>query len=103
MIDKDEQRLHRHLDRFERKLPETIARWIAWLRRPAARVIRIPIGVLLIIGGIFSFLPVLGLWMLPLGVLLLAVDVSPLRRPTGRAAVRGQRLWAKWRRRRAGQ
>jgi hypothetical protein len=33
-----------------------------------------------IIGGIFSFLPVLGVWMLPLGILLIAVDVAYVRR-----------------------
>jgi hypothetical protein len=33
---------------------------------------RIPLAILLIFGGIFSFLPVLGLWMLPLGLVLFA-------------------------------
>ena len=36
---------------------------------------------LLIFGGIFSFLPVLGLWMLPLGLLLFAQDVPVLQKP----------------------
>jgi hypothetical protein len=35
---------------------------------------------LLILGGIFSVLPVLGIWMLPLGLILLAEDVPVLRR-----------------------
>jgi hypothetical protein len=35
--------------------------------------------MLLICGGLLSFLPVLGLWMLPLGLLLLAEDVPPLK------------------------
>ena len=46
-------------------------------------------------GGVFSFLPVLGLWMLPLGLLVLAVDIPPLRRPVGDAIVRLQRTIAR--------
>ena len=38
-------------------------------------------GVLLICGGLFSFLPILGLWMLPLGLGLLADDVPRPRYP----------------------
>ena len=37
-------------------------------------------SILLILGGIFSFLPVLGLWMLPLGLLLIAQDVPLLQK-----------------------
>ncbi len=36
-------------------------------------------GVLLIFGGILGFLPVLGFWMIPLGLALLATDIPPLR------------------------
>ncbi|WP_259400492.1 hypothetical protein [Roseovarius sp. SCSIO 43702] len=42
--------------------------------------LRFLMGVLLIIGGILSFLPVLGLWMLPLGVAVAALDVKPVMR-----------------------
>lgn len=54
------------------------------LRQPSARWLRIPAGLLLIVGGIFFILPVLGLWMLPLGIVLLAEDIPPLRRGTDR-------------------
>jgi hypothetical protein len=54
---------------------------VAWLRRPSSRYVRIPLAIVLIFGGIFSFLPVLGLWMLPLGLLLFAQDVPFLQRP----------------------
>jgi hypothetical protein len=59
-------------------------RVIQWLRRPSSRWARIPAGVLFVIGGVFSILPVLGLWMLPVGMVLLAEDVPPLRRLTDR-------------------
>jgi hypothetical protein len=62
------------------------------LRHPDARWIRIPVGLLAVIGGIFSFLPVLGIWMLPLGLLLLAYDIPFLRKPVGRFTI-----WAAWR------
>ncbi|HVH03445.1 MAG TPA: hypothetical protein VM891_10960 [Amaricoccus sp.] len=45
------------------------------------RLVRLPIAFLFLVGGMFSFLPIFGVWMLPLGLMLLAVDV-PLIRPT---------------------
>lgn len=100
MADRKDARLNRLFDRLERRFPGGPARMMAWLRRPSARMIRIPIGVLLILGGIFSILPVLGLWMLPLGLLLLAIDLPFLQGPVGSAIVWGQRKWATWRRNR---
>lgn len=40
---------------------------------------RIAIGLLLVIGGFLGFLPVLGFWMIPLGVAVLAYDVPIVR------------------------
>jgi hypothetical protein len=37
------------------------------------------------LGGVFAILPVLGLWMLPVGLVLLAEDMPALRRMTDRA------------------
>jgi len=42
--------------------------------------VRILIGVLLVIGGTLGFLPVLGFWMIPLGVLVLSIDLPLARR-----------------------
>jgi hypothetical protein len=44
---------------------------------PGTRVIA---GVLLMGGGVLGFLPILGFWMFPLGVLVAALDIPPLRR-----------------------
>ena len=66
--------------RLIQRLPRGFQPKVRWLRRPSARLARIAAGVLLILGGLLFFLPILGLWMLPLGLLLLAEDVKPLRR-----------------------
>lgn len=49
------------------------------LRAPRFRWVRIPLGVILVIASVLWVLPVFGLWMLPLGLLLLAVDLPALR------------------------
>jgi hypothetical protein len=41
---------------------------------------RFAAGVLLMIGGLLGFLPILGFWMLPLGIAIAALDVVPLWR-----------------------
>lgn len=95
---KEERLLHRRLDRAERFLPGFLADWVAHLRRPSASWLRVPLGILFIVGGVFSFLPVFGLWMLPLGLVLLALDFALLRRPTAMMIVRGERGWSRLRR-----
>lgn len=100
MTSKHAQRLNRLFDKLERNIPSAAGGWLARLRRPEARWIRIPLGVLLVLGGIFSFLPVLGIWMLPLGLLLLAVDLIFLQSPVNLAILRGTRYWTVWRRKR---
>jgi hypothetical protein len=61
------------------RLPQRIGGAVSHLLRPKSRWIRIPTGVLLIGGGLLAFLPVLGMWMLPVGVALLSEDVPALR------------------------
>lgn len=97
MDSKSNRRIHRQFDRIQRKVPFS-ARLLDWLRRPGARLVRVPLGILLMLGGIFSFLPVLGIWMLPLGLMLLALDIALLRAPVNFALVRGSRKWSTWQR-----
>ncbi|MGQ9368559.1 hypothetical protein [Azospirillum sp. ST 5-10] len=101
---KADRMIDRRFDRAERHLPEIFRAWLAHLRKPSASWIRIPVGVLMMVGGLFSFLPVLGLWMLPLGLLLLALDVALLKRPAAVMVVVGERRWRRlaswWRQRR---
>lgn len=69
----------RELELLINRLPANIRQPIVWLRRPRSRWVRIPAGVLLIVGGCLGFLPILGLWMFPLGLALLAEDLPILR------------------------
>jgi hypothetical protein len=64
---------------------------------PKSRILRVLLGAGLMLGGIFAFLPVLGLWMLPLGAAVLSIDLPPVRRGRrrvllwwGRSGARGQ-------------
>ncbi|NDW45323.1 hypothetical protein G0P99_10150 [Ruegeria sp. PrR005] len=50
------------------------------VRRNVPRGLRIVVGALLIVGGVFGFLPVLGFWMIPLGFMVAAMDVDLYRR-----------------------
>jgi hypothetical protein len=85
--------LDRHFAWFEEKLPPRPARFVAWLRKPSSMWVRIPLALLLILGGIFSILPVLGLWMLPVGLLLFAQDVPWLQPPLARMLGWVERKW----------
>ena len=57
------------------------------LELPRHRGVRTGIGALLILGGVLGFLPILGFWMIPLGLLVLASDSPSIRRFNRRAGV----------------
>jgi len=84
------KRLSRQFDLIRRTVPGT-GRFIDWLEADSARLVRFPIAILLILGGLLSFLPVLGIWMLPLGLMLLALDLPFLQGPVSGLLVRFRR------------
>jgi hypothetical protein len=47
---------------------------------PKSKPVRIGLGILLVACGFLGFLPVLGFWMIPLGLLVLSVDIPMVRR-----------------------
>ena len=61
-----------------------IGRMIGWVRGPRSRIMRIPVALFLIACGLLGFLPIVGFWMLPIGLALLAEDLPFLRRPARR-------------------
>ena len=86
----------RRLERLTARLPHGVQRAVRWLRRPEVRWLRIPAGVLLAVASLLSILPLFGLWMLPLGLVLLAEDVAPLRRGRDRLLAWAERRWPHW-------
>ena len=48
--------------------------------RAAPKAARIAVGVGLVSGGLFGFLPVLGFWMIPLGLAVIFIDVPWVKR-----------------------
>lgn len=60
---------------------------------PGSPVIRVILGILLVIGGILGFLPVLGFWMIPLGMVVLSVDLPSIRRLRRQIEVKALRWW----------
>lgn len=86
---------------LEREFPPWMASWMRWLRHPDSRWVRLPAVITLIIGGIFAILPFLGLWMLPLGLMLIAADVPFLQRPMACVTMWGADQLDRYRERRA--
>jgi hypothetical protein len=73
--------------------------WFEKLRHPERRWLRVPIGIALILGGTVGFLPVVGFWMIPLGLSLLALDF-PAAAKANRWIERKVRAGLVWARRR---
>jgi hypothetical protein len=61
---------------------------------PESKLLRLGIGTLLVLGGLLWFLPILGLWMIPLGLLVLSVDIAIIRRWRRRGEVKLGRWWS---------
>jgi purine-cytosine permease-like protein len=67
------------------------------VRVPAHPFLRIGLGVILVFCGFLGFLPILGFWMLPLGLVILSIDFAIVRRLRRRATVKlGHWLLRRW-------
>ena len=97
MSDRASRRLHRQLQALVRRFSGL--RWLPALAgtRPGV-LLRVPLAVLLVAGGLLGFLPVLGVWMIPLGLLILAIDLPILRPGVSAVLIRGRRRLSLWRR-----
>lgn len=92
-------------DDLEDKAPDRLARAIRWLREPKGRWVRLPLGLLIIaVSFLGPVVPVVGIEFIPIGLLLVAQDVPPLREPVADLTFWLERKWVelrtKWRRRR---
>src|SRR5919107_1193638 len=80
--------------RLENEMPGRVAQQIRNLRHPHARWARLPVGLLFVLGGLVApLVPIFGVWMIPLGLLLLAYDVPVLRRPTANFTIWSTYRW----------
>jgi hypothetical protein len=95
---KHEDRLRRQLDAIARSASVPRSRVEALLGN-RMRLLRVPLAIFLILGSLLAILPVFGLWMAPVGLLLLAVDVPALRPRVSAAVIRTRRRLSLWRRR----
>jgi hypothetical protein len=99
--DKGKRELNQAFDGLEQEVPDRVAGAIRWLRSPQSRKFRIPLGILFIAASFLGpFLPVVGLEMLPIGLMLIAQDVPFLRKPVARAMLWCERKYVDLRTRR---
>ena len=91
-----DRRFQRQFEVLSRIFPPLRGPLVA-LRRGRWRVVRLPLGIVLTLGGVLWFLPILGVWMLPVGLLLLAVDLPRLRDPISGLLIRARRRINRWR------
>jgi fatty acid desaturase len=92
-MNKDRSDLDHQFARLEGVLPNGLPRFVHWLRGPSSRWVRIPVAILLVAAGFVGFLPVLGFWMIPLGLVLIAQDVPFLKGPIARLLAWGIDKW----------
>ena len=90
-----DRRFHRQFEVLSRLMP-VLRPPLTHLRRDVWRPVRLPLALLLTLGGFFWFLPILGLWMLPAGLLLLAVDLPRLRGPIAVLIIRTRHRFRRW-------
>ena len=64
---------------------------------PRSRAWRVVIGIVLVFFGLLGFLPILGFWMIPLGLLVLSYEFAFVRRWRRRSVV----WWERKRQRRS--
>lgn len=103
VTDKSEKELEEAYDGLEKEVPDAVANALEWLRDPSSRWIRLPLGIFLIALSSLWFLPVIGLELLPIGLLLIVQDVPILRGPAARLMLwleDGWRLFKRWWRKR---
>jgi hypothetical protein len=52
-------------------IKKRLARWLHRMKNHPNQALRVTVAILFIIGGLLWFLPILGLWMLPVGLVIL--------------------------------
>jgi hypothetical protein len=97
MVDRHRKRLERQFDALSRKAPFLEALRPIIQVRPGI-LVRVPLALLFLAGGLLFVLPFFGLWMIPLGLMVLAIDLPVLRPMVTAGVIRLRRRWVLWRR-----
>lgn len=97
MSARQKRRLDRQLAALTSRSPR-LRSFVTTLQGRPGIVLRLPLGVLLVAGGFLAVLPVFGLWMIPIGLLLLAIDLPAVRPAVSAGIIRLRRSWTIWRR-----
>ena len=77
--------------------PRVISLFGRQFRMPQSRALRVGMGIGLVLLGMLGFLPILGFWMIPLGLLILSYEFAVVRRLRRRFVV----WWERWRQKRS--
>lgn len=93
MTDDARTLLERAYTELETELAAPFRRALRAVRAPEMKWVRIGTGAAFIAGGCMAFLPVLGIELLPIGLLLVAEDVPVLREPAARLVLWVLQLW----------
>ena len=79
---------------LERHAPRFVSRMLHWMRHPRRRKLRVGVGVAFLgLGMAGPLLPVAGVWMIPVGLLLIAEDVPRMHEPVGALHLWLERRW----------
>jgi len=95
MPDRQRRRLDRQLQALGRRFP-ILQKLIALVDARPGVLLRVPLALLLIMGGMLGFLPILGFWMIPLGLIILAIDLRVLQPAVSTTMIRIRRRWSIW-------
>ena len=60
---------------LKRNIALTSLNALTWAKEKVPYGLRTLLGILLMIGGVLGFLPILGFWMFPLGIAFIALDL----------------------------
>ncbi len=72
---KRERRRSRATLALRRRIASTTLRTLKWGDRHVPPGVRSVLGAVLMVAGVFGFLPIVGFWMFPLGVAFVALDI----------------------------
>jgi hypothetical protein len=63
----------------KQRIAEITFRLLRWANDHLRPGVRSVVGILFVLLGLIGFLPILGFWMLPLGLAIISLDIPPMR------------------------